>query len=85
MQKHKHNLVITIAYFEDSEEESLKSICFVVQPGVRWESAIDSALTYMQREPSVHMHHYESIMAYLTHASREQIGINEKVVYIEEH
>ena len=81
-EKHKHNLVIIISYFEDSEEESLKSIHFVVEPGVTWESALDSALTYMNRS-SVCFDHYESIMAYLTHASAENIGINNQVVYIE--
>ena len=82
-EKHKHNLVVVISYFEDSEEESLKSISFVVESGVSWEEALDSALRYMQRSPGVRLDHYESIMAYLTHASAENYGINDKVVFIE--
>lgn len=82
-EKHKHTLVVVISYFEDSEEESLKSINFIVEPGVPWEDALDSALRYMQRSPKVHLDHYESIMAYLTHASAENFGINENLVFIE--
>lgn len=79
----KHNLVIIITYFEDAQENVLKSIHFICEPGIRWEEAMDSAFRYVKREPSVRMDHYESIMAYLTHASREAIGINENVVFIE--